>query len=533
MSAHKARSERMSEKLTARKLHEPEPENEENDERAAAMPLTPFQHYMQHTPWWATSVAFHGLIILCLYLIQWSVFNDDDENVPIVTEIARLEEQLDDKEEKKIIKDEEIKRDMLTDDTVPEDVVENKVLEEQTQAEEFIGDPDMLSDVDLGGDGHVGTMGLGGGGMAGMFGRRGSGGRFASKVTQNAVGRGLEWLRRHQCADGGWGTTDYADQCTNANTKCKRGTGTGDNGTCKPGLTGLAAMCFLGAGYTHKAGKYKEVVRKGLDYILSKQNANGSFSSFTGSGNAYAYSSGFCALALAEAYGMTRDPKLKQPLKKSIDYVINAQNPGAAWRYRARGGSNDTSVSAAFIMALKDAKMCGIKADYKKAFDGVKNWFARNNHGQHKGLGGYGAGKRMACPHSMTAVVMLSNQFMGMKRTDPAMKESAEYLSAAGATWRLTGRIPEDQHSYYVYYGTLAMFQYGGDKWKKWDKEMKEKVLQAQIKGGCADGSWVCANGREVPGFNTWVDGIGGKVFTTSLGILTLEVYYRYSPLFR
>jgi len=512
-------------------------EYENLPEDALHLPQSAIQKYMRKTPWWATSVAFHGLIILCLYLVQWGVMSDKGDDIPMVTEIARQEEKLEEKEEK-IFKEEKLERDTVEKD-LPEvdDVVIDRVFEEKIANTEAVGDPNMLSDVDLGGDGHVGTMGIGGGGMAGMFGSRGGGkkaamARYGGKGTLTAVDHGLEWLKRHQCPDGGWGPRDYADQCTNANSKCKLGVSTVGsmvNSSAKTGLTGLAVLCFLGAGYTHKSGKYKRVVRKALDFILADQQPDGSFSN-VGWGPGYTY--GIGTLALAEAYGMTKDKKLKKPLEKAVEFLMGRQHPGRAWGYEMYGTGNDTSVSAFALMALKDAKLCGVKADYKKAFDGLKAHYKEVCGGEHKGLGSYRnpVGSR---PHSNTGIVLMCRQFMGQKRSHPAVKEGAAYLVNEGVRWKTDGKMPEDEGIYYIYYASLGMFQYGGKEWKKWNKEMKPALVKSQIKGGCANGSWPCANGQEIPGYAQKFDGYGGKVYTTALAILTLEVYYRYSPLFR
>jgi len=498
---------------------------------------------MRKTPWWATSVAFHGLIILCLYLVQWSVFDGGGKDIPMVTEIARQEEKLEEKEEEKIFEKKDLERDTVEKD-LPEidDVVIDRVFEEKVANTEAVGDPDMLSDVDLGGDGHVGTMGLGGGGMAGMFGSRGGGkkramARFGGKGTLTAVDRGLEWLKRHQCADGGWGPRDYADQCKGGNTKCKDGTGNASNhsaaGTGKAGLTGLGVLCFLGAGYTHKSGKYRKVVKKALEYILTTQKDGGFWGAKAGSGfPGPEYGHGICTLALAEAYGMTKDAKIKKPLEKATKHLLDSQHPNMAWGYQMGGTENDSSVSAFVLMALKDAKVSGIKGDYKKAFDGLEQHYQNNvGSGTHKGIVGYRRpGQRT---HSNSGIAMMCRLLMGKKRSHPSIKEAAEYIITEGTCYKTSGSVKDDEGIYYVYYASLAMFQFGGKKWKEWNKVMKKQLLEAQIKGGCADGSWPCGNNREIPGFRQGFEAWAGKVYSTTLAILTLEVYYRYSPLFR
>jgi len=77
---------------------------------------------------------------------------------------------------------------------------------------------------------------------------------------------------------------------------------------------------------------------------------------------------------------------------------------------------------------------------------------------------------------------------------------------------------------YTWYYATLGMFQMGGEYWKKWNRAMIQALVPNQRKGGDEDGSWDPIN---------TVDKHGGRVETTALGALCLEVYYRYLPMAR
>ena len=79
---------------------------------------------------------------------------------------------------------------------------------------------------------------------------------------------------------------------------------------------------------------------------------------------------------------------------------------------------------------------------------------------------------------------------------------------------------------YYWYYGSLAMFQQGGDYWDQWNEAMKPALCKNQNnkRSLCLFGSWD-------PEGTVWGDEYGGRVYTTAIGALTLEVYYRYSKM--
>ena len=55
---------------------------------------------------------------------------------------------------------------------------------------------------------------------------------------------------------------------------------------------------------------------------------------------------------------------------------------------------------------------------------------------------------------------------------------------------------------------------------------MRYQLVRRQVSGGHADGSWDPADCRDP------YDKLGGRIYTTSLAALTLEVYYRYLRLY-
>ena len=67
------------------------------------------------------------------------------------------------------------------------------------------------------------------------------------------------------------------------------------------------------------------------------------------------------------------------------------------------------------------------------------------------------------------------------------------------------------------------MFQHQGEPWKKWNTALKEHLLANQRNSGPAAGSWDPAD--------NWAR-IGGRIYQTAMCTLSLEVYYRYLPLY-
>ena len=88
-----------------------------------------------------------------------------------------------------------------------------------------------------------------------------------------------------------------------------------------------------------------------LQYDLSRDTPEGS-SGF--------YAQGMASIALCEAYGMTKDPALKQHAQDALDYISGAQDLiWVGWRYKINQ-QGDTSVVGWQVLALVSGRMAGL-----------------------------------------------------------------------------------------------------------------------------------------------------------------------------
>jgi squalene cyclase len=176
----------------------------------------------------------------------------------------------------------------------------------------------------------------------------------------------LEWLKNHQSPDGHWDSDGFSEMCKK-NTCDGPGSGVHD-----VGMTGLALLCFLGAGETHEGGPYKNTVKNGLKYLIEVQDDDGCFG--PRSGTQFLYNHACAALAMAEAFGMTGAKPFREPAQKGIFFIQRAQNPYNAWRYAyPPDGDNDTSVTGWMVMVLKSGKLSELDVD-QAAFANAMNW---------------------------------------------------------------------------------------------------------------------------------------------------------------
>ena len=74
------------------------------------------------------------------------------------------------------------------------------------------------------------------------------------------------------------------------------------------------------------------------------------------------------------------------------------------------------------------------------------------------------------------------------------------------------------------YYCTLALNQMQGSAWKQWNDKMRPYFESTQHIGGDLDGAWKT---------NTQWAARGGTIYSTSMACLSLQVYYRYLPMYK
>ncbi len=350
-----------------------------------------------------------------------------------------------------------------------------------------------------------------------------------SEQTESAVAAGLDWLARHQNAEGNWNHAQFDRHCRDEHAKCESGLFNRSEVhtvPLDPGVTGLALLAFAGSNHTHmRDGPHRENVEKAVEWLLGHQTDSGRIGDYPHQANYFMmYNHGIATLALAELYAMTGDQRLRQPVKKAVAFIARAQQRSGSWDYTdAQTGRYDTSVTGWQVMALKAANNAGIQIPAQTLFrlaDFMDRVTLRSGEvyysNKNPAPGARGEG--------MVAVGLLSQQFLGFPNDRRTARRQIEIILGNPPQWgRMTLR--DRGHSiYYWYHATLAMFQVGDDAWAQWNPQMKEALLTQQRQGGCSDGSW------DVPN-NQWAR-FGGRVYVTALNILMLEVYYRYLPLY-
>jgi hypothetical protein len=490
-----------------------DPESGSGEEEAkAALPRTHSFLLFNALPSWMTSMIFHVIVLLFLALLKTPTIEEKAKTQLVLGNTESATAELEDFSEDILDQTLDVElpdptEPMLQAETelvVPESVLTSSLDETSAAATVLItetgsvmaADPSMR--IDFGAASGTSLSGRGAASRARMV-REGGG----TKGSEEAVGLALEWIARHQNQDGSWSLNHQLGPCQG---RCGN-PGLKDN--CNFGATGLALLPFLGAGHTHLEGEYKDVVNAGLAYLLRNIRIQGEQGSLVDDGNYYSH--GLCAITLCEAYAMTKDRNLMVPAQMLINHTVAAQDPiGGGWRYGFQQ-PGDTSAVGWQVMALKSAHMAYLNVPavtIQKAshfLDSVQTEYGAK----------YGYTNRQD-RRSTTAVGLLCRMYLGWDRNHPPMQEGVAYLAKEG---------PQKKTDIYTnYYATQIMRHYGGDEWEKWNEVMRDYLIETQAKNGHEKGSWF---------FSERHNDTGGRLYTTSLSTMILEVYYRHMPLYK
>lgn len=343
---------------------------------------------------------------------------------------------------------------------------------------------------------------------------------------RNAVDSAIAWLARHQTADGSWDVEHLADRCRDP--ACR---GTGDPAN-SPAVTGLALLSFLGDGETPTRGYFKDVVGSGLRHLRSIQDAEGCFGPRTSA--RFQFNHACAALAMTEAYRLSGGRILKDSAQRGVNFILASQNPYLGWRYGVRDGDNDTRMTAWMTMVLRSAQMARLKVD-TTAYTGALSWFDRmvdpstgRVGNQFRGGGptrpdGTPSLEPSWSPRVTTALASIARILAGDDpRKSQALGRSITWLADHPPVWS----PEEDSIALEAWYGgTLATFRAGGPEWKTWSDAMNAAVIDSQIteQGSHARGSW--------DPHGPWAREYG-RIYSTSLLCLCLQVVYRYESVF-
>ena len=328
-----------------------------------------------------------------------------------------------------------------------------------------------------------------------------------SEETERAVELALRWLNSRQSPDGSWTINNNVKSSLNVN-----------------GATGLALLPFLtadGLKWTDGlecSSEHKDAVEKGLNYLIQHGKTGKDFKGvrFHEPGESF-YNHALAALALGEAYVMTRNNAYLEPAQGGLEYILYSQNPDSSIWDDAAYPSDNIINTYWNVETLRGYSKLHV---YKKSsYDRL----GKTTQNVRRFLDSVQTATDDArtVPDSITpkaAQELLLRMYLYRFDSIPDLDRSAEQLCKSGPT----------NDSYYNYIATQIAFHYGGALWKEWNAAMREKLINSQIQTGTEAGAWDFS--KEQSRQNVIFP--SSPLIDTALSALTLEVYYRNKPLY-
>ena len=307
--------------------------------------------------------------------------------------------------------------------------------------------------------------------------------------TEAVIKGALKWLAAKQQPNGSW-TTGRGNEHPVA-------------------MTGYTLMAMMAAGQLPGEGEHGKNVTKGMNYLMSCVRADGYI---TNGGEGNMYNHGIAAIALAELYGQTKDPKLKQKLDLAIKLIVTCQNQQGGWRYRPAIVDGDISVTVLQLVAARAALNSGIEVPQSTIDKGVS--FVKLCH--HPSTGGFTYQPHGNPPgFARTAAAIYSLQVCG-HYDDKEVKGGADYILSKPLSTN------GEWFTYGNFYAAPAQYMIGGDTWKRWYGRVKPTLI-ANVKRSGENYYWQPLDADR--GVN--------DIFATAVYTTILAIPYGYLPLYQ
>lgn len=280
-------------------------------------------------------------------------------------------------------------------------------------------------------------------------------------------------------------------------------------GTRAVAITSLSLMAFMAKAQFPGFGPYAKPLDRGKDFLLrkAKEGADGYLGSTM-------YEHGLATLALSEMWGMTRDARdddaIQKALEAAVEVILRSQNPGGGWRYQPQmNAGQDTSVTAMVFHALASARQAGIMVpdttikklvSYLKSVQADGGGFAYTTKTKRP---------TVACSAGGAYVAQLAGQ-----RDSEMVSAALRYLDS-----QCPGIIDAGRGYYYYthYYAIQAMVQAGDERYAKWYPRIRDALIRRQQ----TNGSW--SKGKKQ----------GGAGYASPMAIIILATPHRYIPIYQ
>jgi Squalene-hopene cyclase C-terminal domain len=313
-------------------------------------------------------------------------------------------------------------------------------------------------------------------------------GLLMTEATDKAIVSGLSWLGRNQNSDGSYGSGTYRGNIA---------------------VTSLSGLAFMASGSSPGRGPFGAQIDKALVYVMDNTSQSGFIAVAASSTHGPMYSHGFGTLFLAEAYGMTHRPEIREKLQKAVRLIIDSQNIEGGWRYQPVRRDADLSVTICQINALRAARNAGLYVPKETVAACIRYVKKSQNHdgGFRYMLQGIATSE---FPRSAAGVVALQS---AGEYDSKEVRDGIAYLQQFGKGSRAARR---NHHYFYgQYYAAQALWLQGGSAWSEWYSLMRDDLLNRQTPEGYWPDNGVC------------------KEYGTAMALIVLQIPNDFLPIFQ
>jgi hypothetical protein len=342
--------------------------------------------------------------------------------------------------------------------------------------------------------------------------------------SELALQRGLQWLSENQGPEGNWKSNDL-------------------------GLVSMGALAFLADGHAPGRGRHGRTVQRALNYVTTNARPSTGLLNISNTQRDM-YNHGLATFVLGQMHGMTTTPdkRMNITLDRALKLIANTQCEDGGWDYKAarQARGSDLSLAVMQAKALRSAMDSGLEVPpevIEAAIQSVREHYSPKSGNRHapesdqKKVPGQFTYRKDggSATIAMAAAGVVCMQEFG-QYDDWRIDKSMEVIHAAIETLKKdesnkvtrNGHMPFD--AYTLYYVGQALYQVGGDSWKKDYPVLRDYLVRSQVLdagNNAVHGAWHDRGARS----GGRVGGQPGDLYGTSVACFILAMPNRYLPI--
>lgn len=287
----------------------------------------------------------------------------------------------------------------------------------------------------------------------------------------------------------------------------------GSTGSYPTAMTALSGLALMASGSTPTQGPYARNVSSALTYILNGARRDGLIAQVEEESHCM-HGHGFAMLFLAQCYGMEEDPRrqaqIRLVLQRAVELTARSQSAAGGWLYQPDSGGDEGSVTVTQVQALRACRNAGISVP-KRTIDRAMKYIAdsTNDDGGIRYQVSDSGPSRPAITAAAVACYFNAGQY-----DNPLALRALRYVEIELSPQQSRQRRYFGHYFYAQLYMSQAMYLSGDQKWRRYYSAITKTLVAEQDP---ADGSWT---GDHV-----------GPTYGTAVALLVLQLPYKNLPI--